>query len=162
MISKEYNKETMAKAMGRSLPISTKQAIEICNFIRGKNIQKMKVFLGGVIKKEKVVPFTRFNKGVGHKPGNGSGRYPIKTSEEILDLLKSAEVNAQFKVLNTANLVIGHISANKASDSWHYGRQRRRKMKRTNMEIILVEKAQKDEKVPKKIDKKIEEGKKEE
>jgi len=138
---KDYNKETMAKIAGRSLSISTKQAIEICNFVRNKNIQKMKMFLEGVIKKEKIVPFTRFNKGIGHKPGIGPGRYPIKTAKGILMLLKSVESSAQFKGLNTSNLIIGHIKADKASNTWHYGRKRRRKMKRTNIEIILVEKA---------------------
>ena len=43
MILKDYNKETMAKVVGRSLPISTKQAIEISNYVRGKNLQKMKI-----------------------------------------------------------------------------------------------------------------------
>ncbi len=108
---------------------------------------------------EEAVRFTRFNKGVGHKPGIGPGRYPIKASKEILDLLKSAEANAQFKVLNTANLIIGHISANKASDSWHYGRQRRRKMKRTNVEVILAEKVQKKDE-PKKTEELLSETKK--
>ncbi len=142
MIVKEYNKETMARTMGRSLPISTRHAIEISNYIRGKNVQKMKTFLEDVIKKKRVVPFTRFNKGVGHKKGMGPGRYPLKASTEILRLLKSAEANAQFKALNAANLIIGHINANRGSNTWHYGRQRRRKMKRTNMDIILVEKVQ--------------------
>ncbi|TKJ17458.1 50S ribosomal protein L22 [Candidatus Woesearchaeota archaeon B3_Woes] len=169
MIVKEYNKETMARTVGRALPISTRHAIEISNYIRGKNVQKMKTFLEGVIKKEKVVPFTRFNKGVGHKKGMGPGRYPLKASTEILSLLKSAEANAQFKALNTANLIIGHINANQGSNTWHYGRQRRRKMKRTNMDIILVEKTQEKRKpseekpkieIKKEDNKKVEEGKK--
>ncbi len=142
MIVKEYNKETMAKVEGRSLPISTKQAIEISNFIRGKNVQKVKIYLEEVLNMKKAIPFTRFNKGIGHKPGMGAGRYPQKSSKNVLMLLKSAEANAQFKGLNTSNLVISHVNANKASTAWHYGRQRRREMKRTNMTIILTEKKQ--------------------
>lgn len=154
----EYNKETMAKSVGRAMPISTRQAIEISNFIRGKNIQKMKTFLEDVIKKKRVVPFTIFNKGVGHKPGIGPGRYPEKSSAEILNLIKSAESNALFKGLNVTNLIINHVKANKAGNTWHYGRQRRRKMKRTHMDIILSEqssaKEQNKENKPKKENKK--------
>ena len=154
MIKQEYNKETMALVVGKALPISTKQSIEVCNFIRNKNVQKMKDYLNDVINMKKVVKFTRFNKGMGHKKGVGPGRYPIKTSTEILRLLESAESNAQFKGLNSLNLVIGHIKADKASSAWHYGRQRRRKMKRTTVEIILTEKETK--KVEKVSDKKVE------
>ena len=154
MIQKEYNKETMAKVAGMALPISTKQSIVICDFIRNKNVQKMKDFLNDVIKMKKAVPFTRFNKGMGHKRGIGPGRYPIKTSTEILGLLESAESNAQFKGLNSSNLVIGYAKADKAGSTWHYGRQRRRKMKRTNLEIILIEKESKHDK--KKDNKKVE------
>jgi len=140
MIPENYKKETMAKLVGRALPVSTKQSIEICNLIRGKELRKAKILLENVIQKKKAVKFTRFNKGVGHKPGIGPGRYPIKTSGEILKLLESAESNAQLKGLNTINLIIGHIKADKASNQWHYGRKRRRKMKRTNISLILTEK----------------------
>lgn len=140
MNPKEYNKENMAKATGLSMPISTKQAIVISSTLRGKKVSDCKTYLLDVIKKKKAVPFTRFNKGMGHKPGMGPGRFPIKASAEILMLIKSAEANAQFKALNTSSLVIAHIKANAASSAWHYGRQKRRKMKRTNLDIILVEK----------------------
>ena len=58
---------------------------------------------------------------------------------EFIKLIESAEANAQFKGLNTSKLVISHISANKASKAWHYGRKSRRKMKRTNVEVIVEE-----------------------
>ena len=52
--------------------------------------------------------------------------------------------NAQFKGLNTANLVITHINANKASKVMHSGRKRSRSAKRTNVEIVVQEKATKE------------------
>lgn len=140
----DYKKEVMAKAAARSLPISTKQSIAISQFIRGKNVQKMKTFLEDVISQKRAVPFTRFTNGLGHKPGIGPGRYPQKAAKEFLSLLKSAEANAQMNGLNTANLIVGMVKSNKASTSWHYGRQRRIKMKRSNVDIILIE--QKSEK----------------
>jgi len=132
-----------AKACGRSLPISTKHSIEIGNLIRGEKLDYSKKILNEVIAKKKAVPLKRFNKGAGHKKKIGPGRYPEKASLEILKLLESAEANAQFKGLNTANLIISSISANRASTQWHYGRQRRRKMKRTHIDIIVREEGKK-------------------
>lgn len=142
---KNYNKENMALAIGLSLPISTKHSIEICNFIRDMNLSKAKALLKGVVDKRSVVPFKRFTGDVGHKK-KGPGRYPKKASLEIIKLLNVVEANAQFKGLNTANLFINRICANKASRQWHYGRKRRRKMKRTHIEIVVEEKATKEKK----------------
>ena len=125
------------------MPISFKQSIEICNFIRGKKVKDVKNVLAEVINKKKAIPFTRFEHNLGHKKKIGAGRYPIKSSNEILKLIESAEANAQFKGLNTADLEIAHICANKASKVWHSGRKRRRKAKRTNIEIIVQEEKKK-------------------
>ena len=140
----------MARAFGRSLPISFKQSVEICDFIRNKEVNRAKELLDKVIKEELAIPFRKFNMNVGHKKRMMSGRYPKKTSKEILNLINSVEANAQFKGLNTANLVIMHINANKASKVMHFGRKRSRFAKRTNIEIVVQEKA---------VDKKSEEKK---
>ena len=68
--------EFTAKVNGMSLNISTKQSIEICSFIRNKDLQKAKKILNDVISLKRSVPFRRFNDGVGHKE-KGPGRYPI-------------------------------------------------------------------------------------
>jgi large subunit ribosomal protein L22 len=140
---KSYNKENMARVSGRSLPISFKQAIEICNFLRNKKVSSAKESLQDVIKHRIAIPMNRFNKDVGHKKGISSGRYPEKASNEILSLINSVESNAQFKGLNTSRLVISHIIANKGAKAIHYGRKRRRQAKRTNLEIIVEERADK-------------------
>lgn len=131
----------MARAIGRSLPISFKQSIEICNFIRNKSINYAKNTLNGVVNEGRAIPFKRFNKDVGHKKNMAAGRYPKKASSEILNLINNVEANAQFKGLNTSNLVITHINANKASLVTHFGRKRSRRAKRTNVEIVVQEKA---------------------
>lgn len=131
--------ETQAKVHGKDLSISTKQSIEIANFIRGKNIEKAKNELKKVIEKKLAIPFKRYNRDMGHKKGNiAAGRYPQKAAKEFLNLLNSLESNAQNKGLST-NLVIKIIIPNKASRPWHYGRRRRIKMKRTHIEIIAEE-----------------------
>ncbi len=132
-------KEHTAKACGKGLPISIKQSIEICNFIRSKELQKSKKLLQQVIGMKIPIPFKRFT-AMGHRKGNmAAGRYPIKACTNILHLLESAEANAQFKGLNTSSLIIDTIIPNKGAKAWHYGRQRRRQMKRTNIDIILKE-----------------------
>jgi outer membrane biosynthesis protein TonB len=99
-----------------------------------------------VTKLKRAVPFKRFKRDVGHKRGNiAAGRYPLKASREILELLKSAEMNAQNKGLDNDALFISEIVANKGASQWRYGRQRRRQMKRTNL-IIKVEELEKETK----------------
>lgn len=134
----------MARAAGRDLAISTKQSIEICNNIRQKHLKQVKRILEDAITGRKPIRYTRFNKNIGHKPGMAAGRYPGKAATNILAVLKSAEANAQVKGLNTGNLYVVHISAQKAARPLHYGRQRGTAMKRTHIEIVLQEKARKN------------------
>jgi len=143
--------ENTATVNGRDLNISTKHSIEICNFIRGKNLLKSKAFLEMVIAKKKAVPFKRYKGDVGHKPGRtGPGRYPEKASKVILGLLESLEVNAQNKGLDTAALYLKEVVPNRAAGVWHYGRQRRRKMKLSHIFLLAEEAVKKEEKKAKK------------
>ena len=133
----KIEKESMAYVAGINLGISSKVSIEISSWLRGKSLTKAKSMLERVIAMEQAVPYRRFNKDVGHKPGIGPGRYPVKASSEFLDLLKSAESNAVDKGINAQDLFIFHISADRAAQQWKYGRQRRRKAKRTHVKIVL-------------------------
>ena len=146
-----------AKAVGRDLPISKKHSYEVCKFIRRRKLSRAKELMQEVIAGKKAVPYSRFNRDLGHKKSTqGPGRYPIKTCKEILKILESVEANAQFKGMNTSNLVIAHLSAQEASRPWRYGRQRRRKMKRTHIEIMVKEGKKKAEKPKKEVKKKEE------
>src|SRR3989344_7114949 len=141
---RNYNQEHMARAIGVALPISFKQSVEICRFIKYRNINDAKAILHKVTEKRIPVPFRRYKMDLGHKKKIGPGRYPKNASKEIIKLIESAEANAQFKGINTSNLVITHISAHNAGKAWHYGRKSRRKMKRTNIEIFVEEKKHED------------------
>lgn len=133
--------EIEARAFGRDLPISTKQAIEVCNWIRRKNVQKVKSMLDSVIKIKVAVPFKRFNRDMGHKRGRmAAGRYPVKASENILSLLKSAEINAQANGMNVQGLFIKEIIANQGAGVQRHGRKGAVDAKRTHVEIVLGEK----------------------
>ena len=142
--SVNFEKEHMARAAGIALPISFKQSVEICTFIRYKKVAEAKKLLQEVTEQKTAVPFRRFDFDLGHKKKIGPGRYPEKASKEFIKLIESAESNAQFKGMNTSNLVIAHISANRAGKAWHYGRQSRRVMKRTSVEIFVEEKSKED------------------
>lgn len=137
----EFENETMARALGRDLPISTKNSAMVCNAIRGKTIERAKKILEDTAQKKNAIKFTRFNFDRGHKKKIGPGKFPVKTCEFILGLLKSAESNAYQK--NLENLFIAHICAHKASKPWHYGRHRGRQMKRSHIEIVLGQKKEK-------------------
>ena len=128
-----------AKVNGMNLPISTKISVEVCNFVRGKNITKAKSLLESVIKQKIPVPYKRYNQEMPHRKGKlANGRFPIKVCETILTNLKSAESNAKNLNLDSS-LIVSHISAHKAPMQWHSGRQRRRRMKNTHIKIILTE-----------------------
>ena len=128
-----------AQAVGRDLSISAKHGVEVCRFIRGKNIQKAKQLLAEVIAGKKPIPYFRYHKDLGHKKGMAAGRFPKKTCEAVLSILESAEANAQFKGLNTSRLEIAHICAQKAARPLHFGRHRGRQMKRAHIEVVLEE-----------------------
>ncbi len=136
------DQEHSARAIGRSLPVSTKACVETCRSLRHKKTAEAKKLLEQVIAKKKAIPFRRFHSGLSHKKEVGPGRYPLKSSLELLRLIESAEANAQFKGLATANLEITHIAAHQASRPFRFGRKRQRRAKRTTIEIIVAERRQ--------------------
>jgi len=138
--SLKYDKEKMARAVLRSGSLSLKDSLMICNFIRGKKAGSARKMLEEVLLEKKAIPFTRFHEGAGHKKGKvGPGKYPKKAVFEFIKIINAAEANAQNKGLNTGDLIIDGVCANRAGTQWHYGRQRRRKMKRTHLEIVVKE-----------------------
>lgn len=137
-----YDAEKMARAVGRDLSISTKQSIEICKFLRRKNIQKAKAFLNDVVAKKRAVPYKTFTGGAAHRPGQmAGGKYPMTAAAAILSVIENAEANAQQKGLNTANLSLVHLSAQQAAKPHHAGRFRGRRMKRSHVEVVVAEAA---------------------
>lgn len=144
--------ESVAKCVGLDLPISTKAAVHLCSFLRGKSVEEAKKLLEEVMQKTSAVPYGRYNDNVGHRKGIGPGRYPVKASAIFKTLIQSVEANAQNKGLNTSQLTIVHICAHNAPLRWHFGRWRRRRMKRTHVEIVVQEKpvSQKEPRRPKK------------
>lgn len=133
----------MVHIIGKDLPVSTKQTIEVCNFIRHKTIKFAKKQLGLVLDKKIAVPMRRFNMNRAHRPHIGPGAYPQKATKEILKLLISLEGYAQHEGLDKDKLFIKEIIPNQASRAYHAGRIRGIKTKSTHIKIIAAEKGSK-------------------
>lgn len=111
---KGLDPDRTAIASGRDLRISPKAAREICNYIRGMNLQKAKEVLREVIELKRAIPYRRHKKKIPHRRGlQGfyAGRYPVKAAAAILKVLEAVEANAEFKGLYTDRLRIVHIAA---------------------------------------------------
>mmetsp|Transcript_60069 Transcript_60069/g.145167 ORF Transcript_60069/g.145167 Transcript_60069/m.145167 type:complete len:189 (-) Transcript_60069:28-594(-) len=144
----------VAKSRGSHLRVHFKHCREITHYISGMNTIKAKKFLNDVLAFKAAVPFTKFTGGIGHHaqakqckaPGN-SGRWPVKATQVVLDMLKNAEANAASKDLDGDNLVISHIQCNRAPGGRRrtyraHGRIGPYMSQPAHIEMILQEKAE--------------------
>lgn len=104
-----------AKALKKDCNISFKDAVNIARYIRGMKLQKAKEVLNEVIDKKRPVPYFRYLDSVSHRKSMGPGRYPVKATLHFLQLLEAVDANAEFKGLDTDNLKIISINANKGA-----------------------------------------------
>ena len=140
----EADPDTSAKAIGKEMPISPKFTREICGMIRGMKVNRAIDTLEGVIALETPVPLKRYNKRVSHKQGVGPGRYPKKAATAVLGVVKSAVANAEYKGLNTDEMVITTISASRGRVTpGHmaraHGRATEWNQDTVNLEVIIQE-----------------------
>merc|ERR1712228_1039684 len=102
---------------------------------------------------KEIIPFRRFMGGVGRHGaqanvhGTAQGRWPLKSAEFLLHLLKNAESNAEYKGLDADHLVIEHIQVNRAPKMRRrtyraHGRINPYMSSPCHIEICLVEKEQ--------------------
>jgi ribosomal protein L22 len=123
-------KKDFAIVNGKNVPVSTKESVAVCKFIMRKEIKKAIEDLNEVLKLKKAVPM----KGeIPHRKGKiMAGRFPKRTSEEFIILLKSLGANAIMHEVE--NPVITEAIANKAQRP--FGKGGRVKKKRTHITII--------------------------
>lgn len=135
-------KKDEAVVNARSLPISTKYAIGICKFIKGKTTEQALKDLEQVTRQKKAVPLRGE---LPHRKGKiMSGRYPLKASQHFIKLVKSLAANAAMNNMEVENAIITEASANLAHRPYH--RFGRAKFKRTHVTLKLKEKTGKKEK----------------
>ena len=92
---------------------------EAANAIKRMPLRRAQRFLKNVMEQQECVPFRRFNGGVGRcsqakQWKTTQGRWPKKSAEFLLQLLKNAESNADYKGLDVDRLVIEHVQVNRA------------------------------------------------
>ena len=125
-------KKTEAIVNAKSLPISTKHSIAICNMIRGKDIDQT-ISLLEIAEKGKIPVPMRGE--IPHRKGIMSGRFPIKALGHFIKTLKSLKANALVNELELEKCEI-FCKANVASRP--YRRFGKGKFKRTNLTVKLI------------------------
>ncbi|PWA26359.1 hypothetical protein CCH79_00018152 [Gambusia affinis] len=146
------NPTKSCKARGSNLRVHFKNTRETAQAIKGMHIRKANKYLRDVIVKHQCVPFRRYNGGVGRcaqakQFGWTQGRWPKKSAEFLLHMLKNAESNAELKGLDVDSLVIEHIQVNKAPKMRRrtyraHGRINPYMSSPCHIEMILTEKEQ--------------------
>merc|ERR1711970_1313328 len=115
------------KTKGPDIRVHFKNTRETAGAIKGMHLHKAVSYLKAVVEGTRCVPFRRFCGGVGRtgqaknfNSPTSQGRWPKKSCQHLLGLLKNAESNAEVKGLDVDALVIDHIQVNAAA------KQRRR------------------------------------
>ncbi|CEO95143.1 Ribosomal protein L22 [Plasmodiophora brassicae] len=116
---KPQTAEKSTCASGAYLRVHFKNTHEAAMAIKNMSLPKAQTYMNDVLAHKDIVPFRRFNGGVGRhaqakKYGVSQGRWPDKSCRFILGLLKNAEANAEAKGLDPKTLVISHIQVNQA------------------------------------------------
>lgn len=110
-----------SKSRGSHLRVHFKHCREIVHHIQGMDAGKAKKFLEDVTQFKSIVPFTKYTGGIGrkamakqHKAPGDKGRWPIKATVVVKDLLSNAVANAESKGLEADKLYISHGQCNRA------------------------------------------------
>merc|ERR1739841_480597 len=146
------NASKTAKARGSNLRVHFKNTRETAQAIKKMPLHRATAYLKNVVEQKEIIPFRRFMGGVGRHAqakvhGTSQGRWPKKSAEFLLHLLKNAESNAEYKGLDADHLVIDHILVNRAPKMRRrtyraHGRINPYMSSPCHIEVVLVEKEQ--------------------
>ncbi|CAI7631940.1 NAD-dependent D-isomer specific 2-hydroxyacid dehydrogenase [Penicillium freii] len=117
--AQEISEAKSARARGSYLRVSFKNTRETAQAVNGMKLSKALTFLENVTTKTMAVPMRRYAGSTGRTAqgkqfGVSKARWPVKSAEHIIDLLKNAEANADGKGLDTSALIIKRIQVNQA------------------------------------------------
>ncbi|MCR4335893.1 MAG: 50S ribosomal protein L22 [archaeon] len=145
----KINSKKTAQAMMKNKPVSLKYSVEIMSNIKGKRIDKSLAWLQRIINEEEFLPLRKYNKKIGHKKGDSKGftkigRYPKRCLAAFVELLESVQANADYKGLDSENLLITHVFASQGFQRTSYQSQgrisgKRRQSKSAHLEIVVME-----------------------
>ncbi|GFV13089.1 60S ribosomal protein L17 [Trichonephila clavipes] len=113
------NATKSCKARGSNLRVRFKNTRETAQAIKKMSLRRAQRYLKNVIAKKEIVPFRRYNGGVGRKAQAKQWGYYTKEDGPkecriLLQLLRNAESNADYKGLDVDRLVVEHIQVNRA------------------------------------------------
>lgn len=140
----EKDSEKSAKAYGYELRCSPKDSMNIAYAVRGMTIDDAKKFLEDIIEMKRPLSAVFHNHKVHHKKVVGPGSYPVKAATFMLNVIKNAENNAEYKGFDVENMKITHISAYRGRTLQGYmprahGRATDKNEQTTNIEVIIEE-----------------------
>lgn len=97
---RQYEDSQVLRACASNERVHFKPTYETCRAIRRMKVDQAIKYLEAVIRKERAVPFRRYNEGVahhaqGHEWGCPSARWPVKSAQLLLRLIKSACASAK-------------------------------------------------------------------
>ncbi|EFA76515.1 S60 ribosomal protein L17 [Heterostelium album PN500] len=124
--TKPTNPEKSSLARGTNLRVHFKNTRETAAAIKGMYIKRAQTYLWNVLKHKEAIPFRRYKYGCGRTAqaknlgGVTQARWPKKSVEHVLSLLKNAVANAEAKQLDVDKMVVSHIQVQRAQ------KQRRR------------------------------------
>ncbi|KAF4121806.1 large subunit ribosomal protein L17e [Geosmithia morbida] len=115
----EIESAKSARARGSYLRVSFKNTRETAQAINGWKLQRAITLLENVKQHTEAIPFRRYAGSIGRTAqgkqwGVSKARWPVKSAEYLLGLLKNAEANADAKGLDTGALIVKHIQVNQA------------------------------------------------
>lgn len=109
----------VVKARGSRLRVHFKNTHATAMALKGLTLKKAQTYLQNVIEHKDIIPFRKFNGGIGRsaqtkKHGTTQGRWPEKSCRFMLDMLTNAESNAELQGMEVDDLVIYHVQVNQA------------------------------------------------
>ncbi|MEM3555339.1 MAG: 50S ribosomal protein L22 [Candidatus Micrarchaeia archaeon] len=133
----------VARAQMHDVDASFKDLTQVCSSIRGKEVSEAVRLLEEVRLGKIPIHYRKFNKKLGHRRelGGKKGRYPKKSAEIVLEVLKNAVANARYKGLGE-KLVVKHAAANKQNIYPRIaskGRAMRSDYETARIEVVLEE-----------------------
>eukprot|EP00929_Paragymnodinium_shiwhaense_P083374 TRINITY_DN443_c0_g1_i17.p2 TRINITY_DN443_c0_g1~~TRINITY_DN443_c0_g1_i17.p2 ORF type:complete len:186 (+),score=65.24 TRINITY_DN443_c0_g1_i17:66-623(+) len=163
------NASKSCKARGSDLRVHYKNTYETAQALKGMQLKAAQKYLQDVVEKKQCIPYRKYTGCAGRTPQAkafkmSQGRWPVKSCKVLLDLLRNAESNAEFKNLDVDVLSIKHIQVNAAQQGRRrtyraHGRMGPYMSCPAHVEIILAEEAEavekpQEEEKPKKFTKK--------
>ena len=112
------------------------------------NLQAIE-YLKRILSMEEYLPLRKYNRKIGHKKGEAKGftkvgKYPLRCVGAFIELLENVKANADYKGLDSDNLIITHMFASQGFARRSNQAQGRisgkaRKRKSAHIEIVVRE-----------------------